>query len=121
MTQPKQHDNRRAGPLAATVREMLREQMAKGSVEADAVARRLCISRYTLYRRLKRENQSFAALLDQVRQQAAQLYLTSTPASLTEIALKLGFSEQSAFSRAFRRWTGRSPMQYRLSRRTASG
>lgn len=111
----------RPASFAATVRELVRDQMEKGGVRADAIAQRLDMSRYTLHRRLKRENQSFATLFDQVRQQAAQLYVAGTQTPLTDIALRLGFSEQSAFSRAFRRWTGRSPSQYRLSRRTASG
>lgn len=101
--------------FATGVRALLREQMERGAVQADAIARRLHMSRYTLYRRLKRENQSFAAMLEDVRRQAAHVYLAGTGIPLCEIALKLGFSEQSAFSRAFRRWTGVSPLQYRLA------
>lgn len=105
-----------AGPrsFTAMVRAQLREQMDRGTVQAEAIARRLHMSRYTLYRRLRRENQSFASVLEEVRRQTAQVYLAGTRIPLSDIALRLGFSEQSAFSRAFRRWTGVSPLQYRL-------
>lgn len=102
------------------VRAQLREQMDRGTVQAEAIARRLNMSRYTLYRRLRRENQSFASVLEEVRRQAAQVYLAGTRIPLSDIALRLGFSEQSAFSRAFRRWTGVSPLQYRLQHEVES-
>ena len=66
-----------------------------------------------LRRRLSEAGLSLADLLDEVRQDLALLYLRHTDCSLLEIACLLGFAEQSSFSRAFRRWTGRPPAEYR--------
>lgn len=75
----------------------------------DAVARQLGISRQTLYRRLKAEGILFAELLDALRHQMALNYLEGKKTSVNETAYLVGFSEPSAFSRAFKRWTGHSP------------
>jgi len=80
------------------------------------VAQRLNMSRQTLYRRLKSENQTFKDLLDQVRQSNAMARIRDSQLSLSELAYDLGFSEVSAFNRAFKRWTGESPSHYRQAR-----
>jgi AraC-like DNA-binding protein len=77
------------------------------------VAKRLAMSERTLQRRLAEAGTSYVDLLSEVRSDLAKDYLKSSRTSLTEIAWLLGFSEQSAFSRAFKRWTGSSPAQYR--------
>ncbi|MDX5298804.1 MAG: helix-turn-helix transcriptional regulator, partial [Gammaproteobacteria bacterium] len=71
------------------------------------------MSRHTLYKRLKAENLTFADLLDEVRKEQALTYLRESPRSLAEIGDLLGFSELSAFSRAFKRWMGVSPAEFR--------
>ena len=62
----------------------------------------------TLQRRLARYQLSWQQWLDRNREQLARQYLDDTSLTLTDIALLLGFSEQSAFTRAYRRWTGNS-------------
>lgn len=91
------------------VEELLIPILHKGDFEMDAVARQLGISRQTLYRRLKAEGIRFAELLDALRHQMALNYLEGKKTSVNETAYLVGFSEPSAFSRAFKRWTGHSP------------
>ncbi len=74
-----------------------------------ATARALNMSRQTLYRRLKAEGTSFERVLDDLRRETALSYLESERLSVSETAYLVGFSDRSAFSRAFKRWTGRSP------------
>ncbi len=94
------------------VRRTIAKRMAKDSIDAEHIADALCMSRNTLYRRLKNEGVSFHDLVDEVRQRKAKKYLASKKHSLSDIAFLLGFSELSAFSRAFKRWTGTSPANY---------
>ncbi len=83
------------------------------TLDVTLVAKELHMSRHTLYRKLKKENVSFQALVEEVKQVEAKRYLTQKDVSISEVAFLLGFSELSAFSRAFKRWTGLSPAQYR--------
>ena len=87
--------------------------MAQGRLNGAAVAERLGCSERGLQRRLQRSGVSFAALVEQARSQLAARLLADTALSMTDISERLGYSEQSAFSRAFRRWTGSSPQTYR--------
>jgi AraC-like DNA-binding protein len=77
------------------------------------VATRLAVSPRTLQRRLENMELSFQRLLDRTRAELARGYLLDGSLSLTEIALLLGYSEQSAFNRAFKRWTGQTPKTLR--------
>lgn len=97
------------------VGELIARQLESGRARAAVIAAQLNMSRQTLYKRLKQENQSFAALLDQVRQEQALIYLHDPRHTLTEVAQRLGFSELSAFSRAFKRWMGQSPAHFRAA------
>jgi len=81
----------------------------RGEPGMAMIARDLGLSRQTLYRRLKAEGTSFEGLLDELRRRMAMEYLGGGRASVNETAYLVGFSEPSAFSRAFRRWTGVSP------------
>ncbi|RMF18186.1 MAG: AraC family transcriptional regulator [Gammaproteobacteria bacterium] len=103
--------------LADQVRGLIRKHLASGRVDAAFIAHELAMSRHTLYRKLKAENLAFQALVDEVRLERAQGYLSRDKYSLSEIAFILGFSELSAFSRAFKRWTGQTPAQYRQQSR----
>ncbi len=80
---------------------------------ADEVARQLSMSERTLNRRLARLGLHFGELLDQVRRQRATYMLDRSALSIDAIGEMLGFAETSSFSRAFKKWTGSSPMQYR--------
>lgn len=82
------------------------------SATLSKVARRLGASPRTLQRWLASEGTSFAALVEEVRR-ARALALVEAGASIAEVAWMLGYSEPSAFHRAFRRWTGTTPAQWR--------
>jgi AraC-like DNA-binding protein len=81
----------------------------KGEADMARVAAGLGCSRDTLYRRLKAEGTTFAQLLDDLRRRLALDYLAGGRVSVSETSYLVGFADPAAFSRAFRRWTGRSP------------
>jgi len=91
------------------VERLLMPILHTGGVGMDAVARKLGVSRPTLFRRLKAEGVTFAEVLDQLRHRLALGYLGGRKVSVNETAYLVGFSESAAFSRAFKRWTGASP------------
>jgi AraC-like DNA-binding protein len=80
-----------------------------GGVTIESVAGKLGMSRHTLFRRLRAEGTSFERVLDELRRKLALQYLREKKASVNETAYRLGFSDRSAFSRAFKRWTGSRP------------
>jgi AraC-like DNA-binding protein len=84
-------------------------------LDVNVVAAALNMSRHTLYRKLKKEDVSFQSLVEEERRKAAIRHLQDENISIGEVAFLLGFSELSAFSRAFKRWTGESPAQYRAN------
>ncbi len=86
-----------------------------GNARMDTVARKLGISRQTLFRRLKAEGMTFEQVHDELRHKLAPHYLAGKKVSVNETAYLVGFSEAAAFSRAFKRWTGASPGKMRLS------
>jgi AraC-like DNA-binding protein len=96
-------------PVAANVRDMLLQLLPTGEVAQETVARRLNRSLSTLQRQLQAEGLSYRKLIDQTRHSLARAYLGDRRFSQAEIAYLLGFSDQSSFSRAYRRWTGQSP------------
>lgn len=91
------------------VEAMLAPRLHMGDAAMAAVASGLGMSRQTLYRRLKAEGTGFEAIVDGLRRDLAEGYLESERLSVNETAYLLGFSDPSAFSRAYKRWTGRSP------------
>lgn len=95
------------------VRTTLVEELADGDPGAAHVAERLGMSVSTLGRRLKEQGTSHKEVLGEVRHQMAVEYLADPRVGVTELAFLLGFSEASAFTRAFKRWTGMSPREYR--------
>lgn len=97
--------------LASKVEALLSLGLAGES--AEAIAARLDITPRTLARHLGAEGTSFRDIREGVRRRLAESYLRLTAMSATDIAIALGFSDVTAFARAFRRWTGHSPMQYR--------
>ena len=99
----------RPQPVGATVQELLRELLPTGAAGQETIARRLNRSLSTLQRQLQSEGLSYRTVLDETRRGLADVYLREKRFSQAEIAYLLGFSDQSNFSRAYRRWTGRSP------------
>lgn len=91
--------------------------MPEGEVGLARVAEQLHLSVRTLQRRLEVRQCSWRELLDRTREQLAGHYLLDQTLTLGDIALLLGFSEQSAFTRAYRRWTGSTPAKTRRSNR----
>lgn len=87
--------------------------MPEGRISLPNLAGALHVSVRTLQRRLADRSLTWQALLDRTRAQLARHYLADPTLTLSDIALLLGFSEHSAFSRAHRRWTGRTPAQAR--------
>lgn len=99
----------RSDSFSDRVREVVANELASGDPSAEHVAEALGVSTRTLRRRLKDEGTSHQELLDDVRNGLARSYLTEGKLGITEVAFLLGFSDASAFHKAFRRWTGRSP------------
>lgn len=107
----------RAESFTARVRERLMGGLASGNVQARHVADALHVSTSTLTRRLDDEGTSFKELLESIRRSMALRYVGETDLALSEIAFLLGFSQSAAFHRAFKRWTDRTPLDYRTSKR----
>jgi AraC-like DNA-binding protein len=79
----------------------------------ETVAQRLCMTSRNLRRRLEAEGTSYQRLLASVQKSIAIKYVTSSRMSAEEIAIQLGFSDAPSFRNAFRRWTGKTPKQFR--------
>ena len=97
------------------VESLLMPILHKGEANMDAIAAKLGFSRQTLYRSLKAENVTFEQVLDDLRQRLALEYLRARKTTVNETAYLVGFSDPAAFSRAFKRWTGKSPSEMRGS------
>ncbi len=91
------------------VEALILPRLHSGEISVEHVAALMQTSRQTLYRALKAEGVTFAQVLDNLRCRMALQYLEGRKASVNETAYLVGFSDASAFSRAFKRWTGRSP------------
>jgi AraC-like DNA-binding protein len=93
--------------------QAIRDGFAAHDASIEATATRLRTSRATLYRRLAAAGWDFTALTEHIRQDLALIYVADDNIPLNDIAAALGYSELSAFSRAFKRWTGTSPAMLR--------
>ncbi|ERI52627.1 AraC family transcriptional regulator [Pseudomonas sp. NPDC077649] len=91
----------------------LARQLPEQGPDLEAIASALALSPRTLQRRLREGGLSFSQLVDETRQQLALHYLRDPALGLAEIAFLVGFSEPGSLARAFRRWTGASPGEYR--------
>lgn len=94
-------------------RMRMAEQLPSGRVTENKLARALNMSTRTLHRKLREENETFRSLLEQVRTDLAGRYIRNRKYTITEIAFLLGYTDISAFSRAFKGWFGHSPTQAR--------
>lgn len=91
------------------VESLLMPILHTGDISMDAIASKLGQSRQTLYRNLKDEGVTFEQVLDELRHKLALHYLAGKKVSVNETAYLVGFSDPASFSRAFKRWTGKSP------------
>jgi len=97
------------------VKAVIIEQLPSGNISQEMVADALHISVRNLQRKLKNIDTSFRELLDEIRRDLAQQYVTSSDVNLSEVTFLLGFSESSTFSRAYKRWHGVTPSEVRKS------
>ena len=87
--------------------------LPSGGIADEKIAASLNMSVRSLQRRLKEVGTTFRKLLDTIREDLATTYVQDPEIELAEVAFLLGFSDQSAFSRAFRRWKDKSPREVR--------
>ncbi|ANY82025.1 hypothetical protein BB934_24005 [Microvirga ossetica] len=96
-----------------TLRRVLRTEILTNRCSATTVAERFALHRRILSRHLQAEGAGFRSLVDETRFEIARQLLTQTRIPLSEVAVALGYSEASAFTRAFRRWSGQPPAAWR--------
>jgi AraC-like DNA-binding protein len=99
--------------IAGRVRRIIVEQLRGGEVTMEFMALRMAMSVPTLRRRLDQEGTTFSDIVDEIRKELAERYLREPSMAVSEVAFLLGFSSESAFHRAFRRWTGVAPSEFR--------
>lgn len=104
---PQEHE------VLASVRRAVAESMREGHPNLSRVAKKMAMSPRTLQRQLKEQGMDFKKLVADTRRRFALSYLANRGNTLTEIAFLLGYSEVSAFNRAFKHWTGATPLSYR--------
>jgi AraC-like DNA-binding protein len=99
--------------LSARVRRRLRQFLPGAVPDFEELAQQMSMTPATMRRRLHEEGESYQSIKDKLRRDLAISYLSHSRRSVMDIALELGFSERSAFHRAFRKWTGASPGEFR--------
>ena len=102
-----------SGPLTEDLRRLLRTELLRDSCSAAAVARFFSMHRRTLTRHLRTEGLAFRQVANEVRFEIACQLLQNTDMALSQVAAALKYSEPSAFTRAFRRWSGLTPSAWR--------
>jgi AraC-like DNA-binding protein len=102
--------------LERALRARLRDALAQGRADAARMARLLGVSERTLQRRLNELGRSFSEVVEDFRREEAARLLTTSGLQLVEVAGRLGYAEQTSFTRAFRRWTGTTPAMWRAGR-----
>jgi AraC-like DNA-binding protein len=102
------------------VRAVAEEELPRNSADQACVARRLAMSSATLRRRLEAHGSRYSAVVDEIRRELAAKHLTESKLGVDEISLRTGFAQTTAFYRAFRRWFGCTPAEYRRARAQSS-
>ena len=95
------------------VKKVIIRYLGAGKANLAVISNELNLSSRTVYRKLKKENMSYTELLNNVQKRLAHDYLQDDSFSIDDISHLLGFSESSAFHRAFKRWFGTNPSRYR--------
>lgn len=102
-----------ADDIVGRVRNAIESELRGGNPSLESIARQLAMSPRTLQRRLRDCGVVFNDVLDALRFKAAKSYLAHKDVAGTEVAYLLGFAEQSSLNRAFKRWSGLTPSEYR--------
>jgi AraC-like DNA-binding protein len=106
----------REDSLVERIRTLMKDELKGGDASLEVVAEKLGMSARTLQRKLHTSGTSHQELLDEMRRDLAVRYLREPGMAVCEVAYLLGFSESSAFHRAFKRWTGKTPSEFRRRR-----
>lgn len=101
------------GDIVQQVQTIILDNLPDGQITDSLIAQKMNMSERSLQRRLNEHDTTFRILLDTVREMVAKQYIKNPATRMNEIAFLLGFSEQSAFSRVFKKWIGTSPVKYR--------
>ena len=99
--------------IVSRTKSVISDNLSSGNYTSEVVAAELNISPRSLQRKLAAEGTAYRKLVDSVRQELAESFLGEGSFTLEEISYLLGFSSQAAFSRAFKRWTGLTPREFR--------
>jgi len=110
-----------SGSIEREVRQIISILLPDGRCSVERVARHMGVARQTIHRRLAREGQTFAALTTEIRQQLSDRYLAQSNRPLAQVALLLGFSELSGYSRWHKSLLGESPSARRLHLQDSQG
>lgn len=102
-----------ASKITTDVESLIKDALPSGIPSVNQVGEHLGLSSRTLTRRLSENGVTFRDLVKQTQERISKDLLKNSSSTVSEIAFQTGFSEQSAFSRAFKRWTGQSPVEYR--------
>lgn len=107
------------GAFERSLAEHICEALSNGIPRASSVARAIGLSERTLYRRLAESDLTYQGVLEKTQKSLAKNLLADGSYSIAEVAFLTGFSEQSSFNRAFKRWVGESPGAYRKNAQAA--
>ena len=99
--------------MRGRVREIVFAELSRGSITMESVARKLAMSVATLRRRLDEEDIRFSEIVETLREELARQYLREKSHATSEIAFLLGFADVISFHKAFKRWTGQTPTEFR--------
>jgi AraC-like DNA-binding protein len=106
-----------SGPLTEDLRRVLRTELLRNTCSAATVAHLFSMHRRTMSRHLRTEGLAFRHIANEIRFEIARELLDNTDMALSQIAAVLRYSELSAFTRAFRRWSGQTPSTWRTRHR----
>lgn len=113
MEEEKEGMEQQADQLVVDISTLIKNALPSGIPSMQDVSKHLGMSSRTLTRRLVKSNITFRQLIKNAQEEIAKYLLYSSNQSISEIAFLTGFSEQSAFNRAFKKWTDQTPMEYR--------
>jgi AraC-like DNA-binding protein len=106
--------------IPARCKSNLLDQLTSGELSEDEMAKQLHMSRRTLQRKLAESKTTYQKLVDDTRRDLALRYMGDPRRTITDVTFLLGFSGQSAFTRAFKRWTGMSPTRFREQKQASA-